>query len=133
MDHFGGIGASGYFNVLASRDPVNEDGKTSGLLIPKFRNLNKETKHKRFLRGYGFECGSGSRMYPAFAKNAALTPGFGSDFKQRVRKYYTSPVSMSTRAEMLPRPDNLAEIGPEGVVDARGRPVLQIDIHEPDS
>jgi choline dehydrogenase-like flavoprotein len=30
VDHFGGIGASGQFQVLASRDPVNEDGKASG-------------------------------------------------------------------------------------------------------
>jgi choline dehydrogenase-like flavoprotein len=133
MDHFGGIGASGYFNVLASRDPVNEDGKTSGLLIPKFRNLNKETKHQRFLRGYGFECGSGSRMYPAFAKNAAMTPGFGSEFKQRVRKYYTSPVSMTVRAEMLPRVENFAEIDPDGVVDAWGIPVLKIHIQYSDN
>src|SRR5580765_680245 len=103
MDHFGGIGASGYFNVLASRDPVNEDGKTSGLLIVRFRNINKETKQQRFLRGYGFECGSGARMFPAFAKNPAVTPGFGSEFKQRVRHYYTTPVSLTTRAEMLAR------------------------------
>src|SRR5215471_9171749 len=36
VDHFGGIGAHGYFQVLASRDPVNEDGKASGLFIPRF-------------------------------------------------------------------------------------------------
>jgi len=27
VDHFGGVGASGYFHTLAGRDPVNEDGK----------------------------------------------------------------------------------------------------------
>ena len=103
MDHFGGIFISGYFNVLADRDPVNEDGKTSGLLVPRFRNINKETKQQRFVRGYGFECGSGSRMSPAFSKNPQLTPGFGSEFKKRVRHYYSTPVSMTVRAEMLPR------------------------------
>ncbi|MFY9558557.1 MAG: GMC oxidoreductase, partial [Blastocatellia bacterium] len=133
MDHFGGIGASGYFNVLAGRDPVNEDGKTSGLLIPRFRNIDKETKQQNFVRGYGFECGSGARMYPAFVKNASLTPGFGSDFKQRVRKYYTSPVSMTVRAEMLARFENYAEIDPDGVVDAWGIPVLKIHIQFSDN
>src|SRR6266446_7939386 len=133
MDHFGGIGASGYFNVLASRDPVNEDGQTSGLLITRFRNINKATKQQRFVRGYGFECGSGARMFPAFAKNPAVTPGFGSEFKQRVRKYYTTPVSLTTRAEMLPRFENYAEIDPSGVVDAWGIPVLKIHIQYSDN
>ena len=126
MDHFGGIFISGYFNVLADRDPVNEDGKTSGLLVPRFRNINKDTKQQRFVRGYGFECGSGSREFPAFAKNAELTPGFGSAFKKRVRHYYSTPVSMTVRAEMLPRFENYAEIDPDGVVDAWGIPVLKI-------
>jgi choline dehydrogenase-like flavoprotein len=126
MDHFGGIFISGYFNVLADRDPVNEDGKTSGLLVPRFRNIDKDTKQQRFVRGYGFECGSGSREFPAFAKNAELTPGFGSEFKKRVRHYYSTPVSMTVRAEMLPRFENYAEIDPDGVVDAWGIPVLKI-------
>ncbi|MFY9610648.1 MAG: GMC family oxidoreductase [Blastocatellia bacterium] len=126
MDHFGGIFISGYFNVLADREPVNEDGKTSGLLVPRFRNINKETKQQRFVRGYGFECGSGSRQFPAFAKNAQLTPGFGSEYKKRVRHYYSTPVSMTVRAEMLPRFENYAEIDPDGVVDAWGIPVLKI-------
>ena len=126
MDHFGGIFISGYFNVLAGRDPVNEDGKTSGLLVPRFRNISKETKQQRFVRGYGFECGSGSRQSPAFSKNAQLTPGFGSEYKKRVRHYYSTAVSMTVRAEMLPRFENYAEIDPDGVVDAWGIPVLKI-------
>ena len=126
MDHFGGIGASGYFHILAGRDSVNEDGKATGLLIPRFRNISKETKQQKFIRGYGFECGSGMGRYPAFAKNPDLTPGFGSEFKKRVRHYYTTPVSMTTRAEMLPRFENHAEIDPDGVVDAWGIPVLKM-------
>jgi choline dehydrogenase-like flavoprotein len=133
MDHFGGIGASGYFKVLAGRDPVNEDGKTSGLLVPRFRNISNETKQQRFVRGYGFECGSGSRMYPAFVKNASMTPGFGSEFKKQVRHYYSTPVSMTTRAEMLARFENHAEIDPDGVVDMWGIPVLKIHIQYSDN
>jgi choline dehydrogenase-like flavoprotein len=125
MDHFGGIGAYGYFNVLAGRDPVNEDGKSSGILIPRFRNISKETKMQKFIRGYGFECGSGSRRFPAFSKSPDMTPGFGSEYKRRVRHYYSTPVGMTTRAEMLPRFENFVEIDPDGVVDAWGIPVLK--------
>ena len=55
-----------------------------------------------------------------------MIEGFGSDFKKRVRHYYTSPVSLTVRAEMLPRFENRVEIDPNGVVDAWGIPVLKI-------
>jgi choline dehydrogenase-like flavoprotein len=126
MDHFGGISATGYFSQLADREPANEDGKASGLYIPRFRNINKQTRHPRFIRGYGFECGSGARIFPSFAKNPALAPGFGQEFKKRVRHFYTAMVSMTVRAEMLPRFSNYVEIDPDGVVDAWGIPVLRI-------
>ncbi|HJQ26324.1 MAG TPA: GMC family oxidoreductase [Blastocatellia bacterium] len=133
VDHFGGIGASGYFHILAGRDPVNEDGKASGLFIPRFRNLDKKTRHPRFLRGYGFECGAGASRFPGFAKNPAVVPGFGSEFKKRVRYYYTAPVSMTTRAAMLERFENHVEIDPAGIVDAWGIPVLRIHIQHSDN
>ena len=130
VDHFGGIGASGYFHILAGRDPVNEDGKAAGIFIPRFRNLDQKTKHPRFLRGYGFECGAGAGMFPGMAKGL---PGFGSEFKRQVRRYYTAPVGMTTRAAMLSRFENYAEIDPDGVVDAWGIPVLKIHIQHSDN
>jgi glucoside 3-dehydrogenase (cytochrome c) catalytic subunit len=133
VDHWGGIGASGFFHILASRDPINEDGKASGLFIPRFRNLNKETRHPRFVRGYGFECGSATSRFPGFARNPGIAPGFGSEFKKTVRRYYTAPVSMTTRAEMLARFENFVEIDPDGVVDAWGVPVLKVHIQHSDN
>ncbi len=130
VDHFGGIGASGYFHVLAGREPENEDGKAAGLFIPRFRNLNKETRHPKFIRGYGFECSTGARMFPGMAKSL---PGFGSEFKRQVRRYYTTPVWMTTRAAMLSRFENYVEIDPDGVVDAWGIPVLRIHIQHSDN
>lgn len=133
VDHWGGIGASGYFHILAGRDPVNEDGKASGLFIPRFRNLDKATRHARFIRGYGFECGAGARRFPGHARNPSLAAGFGSEFKKRVRHWYTAPVSMTTRAEMLSRYENFVEIDPGGVVDAWGIPVLKVHIQHSDN
>ncbi|MEP7269858.1 MAG: GMC family oxidoreductase [Acidobacteriota bacterium] len=130
VDHFGGIGASGFFKVLEGRTPEYEDGKASGLFVPRFRNLDKKTQHPRFLRGYGFECGAGTGIFPGVARNL---PGFGSDFKRQVRRYYTAPVSMTTRAAMLSRFENFAEIDPGGVVDAWGVPALKIHIQHSDN
>ena len=133
VDHFGGIGAGGYFPVLAGRTPVNEDGKNDGLYVPRFRNISKETKHPRFVRGYGFECASQTWRNPGMARDPGRAPGFGSEFKASVRKWYTAPVYMTTRAEMLSRFENHVEIDPNGVVDAWGIPVLKIHCQHSDN
>jgi choline dehydrogenase-like flavoprotein len=130
VDHFGGTGASGLLPILAGREPVNEDGKSSGIFVPRFRNLDAATKHPKFLRGYGFEGGSAIPKFPGIARSL---PGFGSSFKRQVRHWYTAPVSLTTRANMLSRFENYVEIDPGGVVDAWGIPVLRIHIQHSDN
>lgn len=130
VDHFGGIGGTGFVSALADREPVNEDGKAAGLFIPRFRNLEKNKQEHKFLRGYGFECSAGQRMFPSAAR---MFPGFGESYKKEVRKHYLSPVFMTVRANMLSRFENFAEIDPSGVVDAWGIPVLKIHIKHSDN
>jgi choline dehydrogenase-like flavoprotein len=132
VDHWGGIGAAGFFPVLMGRDvtPDDCDGKAAGLFIPRFVNLDKKTRHPKFLRGFGFECSSSVGRFPGAARSLE---GFGLDFKRKVRKYYSAPVAMTTRAAMLSRFENYAEIDPDGVVDAWGVPVLRIHIQHSDN
>jgi choline dehydrogenase-like flavoprotein len=130
VDHFGGTGAAGVLPMFAGRDPVNEDGKSSGVFVTRFRNLDKATKHPKFLRGYGFEGGSSIGSFPG---NARHTEGFGSDFKRQVRRWYVAPVGLTTRAAMLSRFENYVEIDPGGVVDAWGIPVLRVHIQHSDN
>src|SRR6185295_5040401 len=52
---------------------------------------------------------------------------------KQVRRYYSSPVAMTTRANMLSRFENFVEIDPDGVVDAWGIPVLKIHIAHSDN
>ncbi len=130
VDHFGGTGASGVFPMFAGRDTVNEDGKSSGIFIPRFRNLDNATKQAKFLRGYGFEGGSAIGSFPGGARG---TPGFGSEFKRQVRRWYVAPVGLTTRANMLSRFENYVEIDPDGVVDAWGIPVLKVHIQHSDN
>lgn len=131
VDHFGGVGASGFFHQLAGRDTINEDGKAAGIFIPRFQNLDKKTRNAKFLRGYGFECGSAISMFPGMARR--LITGFGHDYKKQVRRFYTAPVGMTVRAAMLSRFENYAEIDPNGVVDAWGIPVLKFHIQYSDN
>ncbi len=132
VDHFGGIGASGFYPVLLGKnpDPGMLDGKASGLFIPRFQNLNQKTKEPNFLRGYGFECSSSMGRFPGHSRGIS---GFGADFKEKVRRYATAPVGMTTRASTLSRFENFVEIDPGGVVDAWGVPVLRVHMQFSDN
>ncbi|MFN0087073.1 MAG: GMC family oxidoreductase [Blastocatellia bacterium] len=130
VDHFGGTGASGVLPMFAGREPVNEDGKSSGVFIPRFRNRDAKSKHPKFLRGYGYEGGSAIGAFPGVARRLE---GFGSEFKKQVRRWYVAPVGLTTRAHMLSRFENFVEIDPGGVVDAWGIPVLKVHIQHSDN
>lgn len=130
VDHFGGTGASGFFPMFAGREVINEDGKSSGIFIPRFRNLDEKTKQKKFIRGYGFEGGSAISQFPGVARRLE---GFGTEFKKQVRRWYVTPVGLTTRAHMLSRFENYVEIDPGGVVDAWGIPVLRVHIQHSDN
>jgi len=93
-----------------------------GIYIPKFRNLKE--KRKDFVRGYGFEGGGGSSEFPGFANKI---PGFGAHFKEEVKKYYATVVSIGSFGEVVPRAENHVEIDPV-VRDAWGIPVLKFEV-----
>jgi choline dehydrogenase-like flavoprotein len=82
------------------------------------------------LRGYGYEGGSAIGAFPGVALR---TLGFGSEFKQQVRRWWVAPVGLTTRAHMLSRFENYVELDPDGVVDAWGIPVLRIHIQHSDN
>ncbi|MEJ2007168.1 MAG: GMC family oxidoreductase [Acidobacteriota bacterium] len=94
----------------------------AGFYIPRFRNLKE--KRKDFVRGYGFEGGGGSSEFPGFANKI---PGFGVHFKEEVKKYYATVVSIGSFGEVVPRAENRVEIDPV-VRDAWGIPVLKFEV-----
>ena len=120
MDNFGGPSVTGLLPQLRDREPVNEDGKASGVDIVPYRNI--QSRHPKFLRSYVHEGGSGARMFPAHARSMA---GYGSQFKKNVRSWYTTHLTFNTRAEVLAQWENYVEIDSD-VVDAWGIPVLKI-------
>jgi choline dehydrogenase-like flavoprotein len=120
MDNFGGPGVSGFLPQLRDREPVNEDGKSGGVDIVAYRNI--DSRHPKFIRSYTHEGGAATRLFPAYARTMV---GYGSQFKKTVRSYYTAPISFNTRAEVLARWENYIELD-RSVVDAWGIPVLRI-------
>ncbi len=123
MDNFGfGPGILGFLPQLIGARVTNDDGKSSGVFVVPYRNIND--RHPRFVRSYIHEGWSGAQIFPNYA---ASLQGFGSDFKKQVRRYYPAIIGFHHvfLGEMLARWDNYVEIDKK-VHDAWGIPVLKI-------
>ena len=122
MDHVGGGGASGTMPMLNSK-VMEQDGRANGIYVPRFRNVDKNRPHDNFIRGYGFQGGSGQSLY----LHAKYIPGFGAKFKRQVREDHPWGISLGGFGESLARFENHVRINKD-VVDAWGIPALHIDM-----
>jgi choline dehydrogenase-like flavoprotein len=121
MDHAGGGGATGVMPQLTT-DYQGQYGRANGIYLPRFRNLDSGSKQQNFIRGYGFQGGSNQSL-----QNGKIIPGFGSDFKKKVRQWHPWAISLGGFGECLARYENHVKINRE-VVDAWGIPVLHIEM-----
>jgi choline dehydrogenase-like flavoprotein len=119
MDHFTIEGAGGVIASLKSskREPT---GNPAGFLIAKYANTGAR-RNPDFLRGYRFDGGASQELYG----HAFDLPGFGPEWRERVRNDVPYYCSIEAQGECLPRADNYVELDPE-VKDAWGIPVLRI-------
>jgi choline dehydrogenase-like flavoprotein len=121
-EHIMGPGVTGLVKDLVGKPRTLDDGRPGGFYVPRFRNIKE--KNSKFLRGYGYEGGSGCTMIPG---NAFSTPGFGSAYKKQVRDEAGAFIDMGGFGEMLPRYENYVDIDPN-VKDRWGIPVLRFHI-----
>ena len=119
MDHFTVEGAGGELTSLKS-DKREATGNPCGFLIPKYANT---TGHKNgdFLRGYRFDGAASQQLY----EQAFSLPGFGHQWREKVRREIPYSLSLEAQGECLPRFDNFVELDPEKK-DAWGIPALRI-------
>ena len=118
-EHIMGPSVTGLVKDLVGKPRTLDDGRPGSFYIPRFRNLSE--KNSDFIRGYGFEGGSGNSMFPG---NATETPGFGASYKKTVRDYAGAFIGMGAFGEVLSRYENYMDIDPE-VKDRWGVPVLR--------
>src|SRR6185503_3352315 len=78
-EHVMGPGVYGLVKDLVGKPRTLDDGRPGSFYLPRFRNLSE--RHPDFIRGYGFEGGSGTSMFPG---NALDTLGFGANYKKAV-------------------------------------------------
>ncbi len=118
-EHIMGPGITGLVKDLVGKSHTLDDGKPGHFYVPRFRNLND--RHPNFIRGYGFEGGAGTTMFPG---NAMETPGFGSSYKKTVRDYSGAFIEMGAFGEVLARYENYVDLDP-AVKDRWGIPALR--------
>src|SRR6266571_4026342 len=99
-EHIMGPGVTGRAKDLVGKPSTLDDGRPGGFYLTRFRNLSE--KHPKFIRGYGFEGGSGCRMFPS----GTDVHGFGASFKEEVRKNQGAYIGMGAFGEVLARYEN---------------------------
>lgn len=118
MDHTYRVGAVA--KVEGFDDSYYKGRRPNGIYIPRYYNLDNETRTDKFLRGFGFQ-GAGYR-----GGNAANINGFGADFKDKAMKPGPWEFFITGFAECLPYHENKVYLNKE-VTDKWGQPTLSID------
>jgi choline dehydrogenase-like flavoprotein len=130
MDQVGGGGVSGILPKLRGGPSRLDDGKSAGITIPNFQNIDKQTQRKDFIRGYVINATGGQTEYPQYA---ASVPGYGSAWKKEIKSRYVAQARVwNAGAEMLAQKENFVELDPE-VKDHWGIPALKIHFTHSDN
>ncbi len=96
--------------------------RAAGIVTSRATPIRPGGRKVSVLRGWQFQPNSGSHMFPNYSRS---TPGFGSQFKRRIREQNPAAVTMAGFGEALPRFDNYCEIDPAGLKDRYGIPQLR--------
>lgn len=119
MDHQLGVGANGTFDGF--EDKYYKGRKPNGVYIPRFRNLDTNTK-KDYLRGFGYQGGaSRGNWEEAIAEHA-----FGKDLKEAVLKPGGWTMGIMGFGEVLPYEENRFTLDYDNL-DEWGLPTLTFD------
>ncbi len=122
-EHIMGPSVTGIVKNLVGKPRTLDDGRPGGFYMARFRNIGND-KQKNFIRGYGFEGQGGAQIFPGHAYG---TPGFGAEFKKRVRDEAGAYLNMGGFGEVLARYENYVDLDPN-VKDRWGVPVLRFHI-----
>ena len=119
MDHQLGVGASGSFDGF--EDKYYKGRKPNGVYIPRFRNLDNNTK-KDYLRGFGYQGGATRGNW----EEAIAEHAFGKDLKEAVLKPGGWTMGIMGFGEVLPYEENRFTLDYDNL-DEWGLPTLTFD------
>lgn len=117
MDHHYGMGASG--RIPGMEDEYYYGRRPGGFYIPRFRNINEETKRTDYIRGFGYQGG---------ASRGAQTPSgmIGAKDKDKIFEPGNWWVSITCFGEMLPYHENKMFLNHDKL-DKHGMPMIVFD------
>ena len=118
MDHTYRVGAMG--KVEGFDDKYYKGRRPNGIYIPRYVNIDENSKSDKFVRGFGFQ-GGGFR-----GGNPTNIESFGADYKDSILKPGPWEFFITGFAECLPYHDNQVTLNSD-VLDKWGQPTLSID------
>jgi glucoside 3-dehydrogenase (cytochrome c) catalytic subunit len=118
MDHVMGGGAVAEF--AGWEDRTTSGRRPNGIYLVRFQNV--KSQHPNFLRGYAYQGGASRAGWGRGTRE----PGFGAEFKTRLRDPGPWEMSLYGFGECLPRAENYIELDP-AVQDRWGIPALRIN------
>jgi choline dehydrogenase-like flavoprotein len=118
MDHHFKVGATGMSDAFADR--YYRGNRPNGIYIPRFRNLDKETKQKDYLRGFGYQ-GGGSRV--DWTRQIKELSYFGSKLKADLIAPGPWRFGIGSWGECLPYHENRLYLS-DAVRDKWGQPTV---------
>ncbi|MEO5592539.1 MAG: GMC family oxidoreductase [Chitinophagaceae bacterium] len=120
MDHHSSIGAQGDYEGFA--DQYYSGRKPTGVYVPRFRNLNDQTKHKDFVRGYAYQADAKRHEW---RDTMSANDDFGAALKNELAKPGSWYLWMGAFGECLPNNENKVTLDKEKK-DKWGLPLVDI-------
>ncbi|MCB0688210.1 MAG: GMC family oxidoreductase [Saprospiraceae bacterium] len=120
MDHHFRTGASGEYDGFT--DKYYKGRRPNGIYIPRFRNVDGNTKMKDFVRGYGYQGGASRLSWSRSVKEL----GFGEGLKEELIEPGKWRMGLTGFGEMLPNHENRVFLN-EDLKDAFGQSTLTFD------
>ncbi|MEM9917281.1 MAG: GMC family oxidoreductase [Bacteroidota bacterium] len=120
MDHHFRLGAYGTFDGFG--DKYYKGRRANGIYIPRFRNINKKTTMKDFIRGYGYQGGASRSNWSRNVKEL----NFGAEYKDKLFTPGPWQFGMTAFGECLPYHENKVTLNEE-VRDKWGQPTFTFD------
>ena len=120
MDHHFQVGA--YARTDQFQDKYYFGRRPNGIYIPRFRNINKATEQKDFLRGYGYQGGGSRRNWAENVEEMA----YGADFKNAILSPGEWGIGINAFGETLPYYENKMTLDYDNL-DGWGLPTVTFD------
>jgi choline dehydrogenase-like flavoprotein len=121
MDHHLGVGARA--EAEGFDDKYFKGRKPAGIYIPRFRNVDKKSERKDFIRGYGYQGGANRSNWG----RGVAEMSYGKELKDELLKPGSWSVGFGGFGECLPYHENKMTLDYDKL-DAWGLPTVTFDV-----